>query len=95
MTSSPLGPSAALWNRKTIDLGSDEILAQLLDRGELDTWRELYRLAGEDPQLRARMARLVMTVPIAMPHFWLAALASLGEPIDYETELPRYDRDWV
>ena len=95
MTNHRLGSSASLWNRERIDLGSDETLAQLLDRGELETWRELYRLAGQDPGLRARIARLVRTVPIAMPHFWLAALASLGEPIDYEVQLPSYDRDWV
>lgn len=84
-----IGPRA-LWNRSTLDLRSDEVLAQILDRGELADWRELYRLAGADAQLRARIRRLVLTVPLPLPRFWLAALASLGDPVDYDAPVPDY-----
>lgn len=80
--------SRALWNRKTLDLRSDEIVAQLLDRGELAAWRELYQLARSDRELRARIARVVHTVPLPSPYFWLAALASLGEDVDWD-HVPR------
>ena len=88
--SSPSIGSRALWNRNALDLRSDEILAQILDRGELDDWRELYRLAHGDAQLRARMGRLVVKVPLPLPHFWLAALASLGELVDFAAPVPDY-----
>jgi hypothetical protein len=84
----PLSRSAALWNRASLDLGSDEIVAQLLDRGSLEDWRELYALASRDHGLRERMARLVHRVPIGYPGFWLAALASLGEEADWKVPLP-------
>ena len=84
----PLLRSRALWNRVSLDLGSDEILAQLLDRGSLEDWRELYSLASRDPGLRQRMARLVRRSPIGYPGFWLAALASLGEEVDWKAPLP-------
>jgi len=77
------------WNRSRLDLASDEVLAQILDRGDLDAWQELYRLATGDPVLRARILDVVREVPLPFPSFWLAALASLGETIDWETELPR------
>jgi hypothetical protein len=80
----------ALWNRGTLDLRSDEVLAQVLDRGELADWRELYRLAHADAQLRARIRRLVLTTPLPLPHFWLAALASLGDPVDFDAPVPDY-----
>ena len=80
--------SRALWNRKTLDLGSDEILGQLLDRGSLEDWRELYALASRDPGLRGRMARIIRRAPIGYPGFWLAALASLGEGVDWTAPLP-------
>lgn len=83
--------SRALWNRCRLDLESDEILAQILDRGEMASWRALYRLAREDSALRRRIARLVTTVPLPLPHFWLAALASLGEPVDFTAPLPSYE----
>jgi hypothetical protein len=89
-----LSRSRALWNRSALQLDSAETLAQLLDRGELEAWRALYRLAREDPQLRARMRRIVDTVPIGLPHFWKAALASLGEEVDYDRE-PAFDADWI
>jgi hypothetical protein len=82
--------SRALWNRTALDLGSDEILAQLLDRGEMDCWRELYRLAADDAVLRRRIMRVVRTVPLPLPRFWLAAMASLGEQVDLGAPLPRY-----
>lgn len=82
--------SRALWNRDGLDLRSDEVLAQLLDRGETAAWRELYRLALADVDLRGRIHRLVLTVPVALPHFWLAALAGLGETIDFGAPVPDY-----
>ena len=87
------GPSfgpRALCNRGTLDLRSDEVLAQILDRGELSDWRELYRLAHADADLRARIRRLVLTVPLPLPHFWLAALAGLGDPVDFDAPVPDY-----
>lgn len=82
--------SRALWNRDTVDLGSDEILAQILDRGELSAWRALYAAARRDPGLRRRIQRLVLTVPLPLPRFWLAALASLGEAVDFDADVPDY-----
>jgi hypothetical protein len=90
MSSAVLQRSQALWNRTELDLASDEILAQFLERGELSTWRELYRLARDDRALRARVARIVTMVPLPLPHFWLAALASLGEPVDFDAARPEY-----
>ena len=92
MTQPPrsLQDSRALWNRSRLALESDEVLAQLLDRGEIQMWRELYRLARTDPHLRARMARIVLTVPLPMPRFWLAALAELGESVDIGAPVPDY-----
>ena len=84
----PLSRSSALWNRASLDLESDEILAQLMDRGSLQDWREVYALAFRDKRLRERLARLVRRVPIGYPGFWLAALASLGEEIDWKVPLP-------
>lgn len=84
----PIRASRALWNRAELDLSSDEVLAQLLDRGEMSVWRELYRLARSDLRLRARIKHLVLTVPLPLPRFWLAALASLGETVDLGAALP-------
>ena len=53
-------------------------------------WRVLYRMAAGDAQLRARIGRLVRTVPLPLPHFWLAALASLDEPVDWDAPVPGY-----
>jgi hypothetical protein len=86
-----LEQSRALWNRSRLALESDETLAQILDRGEMEAWRELYRLAAADPRLRARIKQVVLTVPLPLPRFWLAALASLGEPVDLTTPVPEYD----
>jgi hypothetical protein len=90
MTLDALRHSRALWNRNALDLRSKEILVQLLERGELAAWRELYLLAKEDPELRKRLVDVVMTVPLPMPHFWLALLKNLGEPVDVGARLPDY-----
>ena len=85
-----LNTSRALWNRSRLELESDEVLAQILDRGEFSAWRELYRFASTDPALRARIKRIVLTVPLPLPRLWLAALANLGEPVDLAAVLPDY-----
>ena len=85
-----LDTSRALWNRSGLSLDSDEVLAQLLDRGELTAWRALYAIAKTDPHLRSRIRRIALTVPLPLPHFWLAALASLGEPVDWNVTPPDY-----
>jgi len=90
MTSDALTRSRALWNRNSLNLQSDEILAQILDRGEMSAWRALYELAREQAELRRRIARIVTTVPVPLPHFWLAALKSLGEPVDLGVKVPDY-----
>lgn len=76
-----LARSRALWNRDRLDLESDEVLAQVLDRGSLEDWRALYALAAGDPALRRRIVKLVALVPMYLPHFWLAAMQSLGEVV--------------
>ncbi|HZN39669.1 MAG TPA: hypothetical protein VFD82_12745 [Planctomycetota bacterium] len=85
---SSLEKSQALWNRTHLDLRSDEILAQILDRGSMDDWRELYALAVADPALRQRICRVIATVPLPLPRLWLSALAVLGEPVDPGMPLP-------
>ena len=82
--------SRASWNRSRLDIESDEALAQILDRGEMATWRDLYCLARTNPHLRARIKRIVLTVPVPLPRFWLAALANLGEAVDLAAPLPDY-----
>lgn len=86
---SPLERSRGLWNRSHLDLRSDEVLAQILDRGDLDDWRELYRLAAQDPALRRRILRLCTTLPVAMPHLFIAAMGALGEVVEPYPHLPR------
>jgi hypothetical protein len=83
--------SRALWNRTRLDLRSDEILAQILDRGHMDDWRALYRLACKDAQLRDRIHRIVLSVPVPLPHFWLAALRRAGADVNLGAETPSYD----
>lgn len=90
MSEPPVGPSRALWNRSHASLDSDEVLAQLLDRGDMTTWRELYMMAREDARLRARIRRVILEVPTPLPRFWLAALVSLGEPADFDAPIPDY-----
>jgi hypothetical protein len=82
--------SRALWNRDVLDLRSDEVLAQLLDRGEMAAWRDLYDMARADAEFRARIHRIVLTVPLPLPHFWLAALGSLGQAVDFGAPVPDY-----
>lgn len=87
--------SQALWNREGLDLASDEILAQILDLGELAAWREIYRRAAaptdEGAALRRRIVRLCCTVPVAFPHLFLAAMAHLGEVVDPYPDVPTDD----
>lgn len=87
-----LSTSQALWNREGLALQSDEVLAQLLDRGEVEAWRELYRLAagsGEDAvALRRRILRLCKTVPLSFPHLFIAAMGALGEPVEPYPNVP-------
>jgi hypothetical protein len=87
-----LAASQALWNRTDLALESDEVLAQLLDRGEIEAWRELYRLAAEPGEeaaaLRRRILRLTRTVPLAFPHVFIAAMGALGEPIEPYPDVP-------
>jgi len=84
MNGQALVNSRALWNRRALDLRSDEVLAQILDRGELAAWRELYALTKEDAELRARIRAIVATVPLATTHFWRAALVGLGEVVEWD-----------
>jgi hypothetical protein len=87
---SRMGESRALWNRSSLELASDEVLAQILDRGEMQVWRELYVRARRDAGLRQRILSLVRIVPLPLPCFWLAAMASLGEPVDHDGPRPAY-----
>lgn len=88
MSTRALDRTVVGWNRSELDLRSDEVLAQILDRGDLAAWQELYTLAADDPGLRRRLVAVVRRVPLPYPSFWLAALASLGEPIDWTMPLP-------
>ena len=87
-----LSRSQALWNRTGLALDSDEVLAQLLDRGELEAWRELYRLASgpgeEAAALRRRILRLCQTVPLSFPHLFIAAMGALEGPIEPYPNVP-------
>ena len=85
-----LAASKALWNRSTVDLRSDEQLAQLMDRGSLADWVELRDQAAADASLRGRMRSIVETVEIGFPGYWLALLASMGEPVDWDLPLPTH-----
>jgi hypothetical protein len=78
-----LSRSRALWNREGFDLASDEALAQVLDRGSMEDWRALYALAKTDGRLRTRIIDSVARVPMYLPHFWLVAMAALGEHVDH------------
>jgi len=91
---SPKAHSRARRNRSILDLESDEILAQILDRGELSAWRDLYAAAQGDPALRARIRHVVENVPLATAPSWQAALVALGEPVEW-TRLVREDDSWV
>ena len=91
MTIRALERTVVGWNRSRLDLASDEMLAQILDRGDLAAWRELYHLATEDAGLRQRLYAVIRRVPLPYPAFWLAALGSLGEKIDWALPLPQDD----
>ncbi len=84
-----LARSKALWNRSSVDLRSDEQLAQLMDRGSLSDWAILRDMALLDPSLRTRMRKIVERVEIGFPGFWLATLAGIGEPVDWSKPLPK------
>jgi len=86
--SGALEDSSALWNRTRLDLESAEIVAQLLDRGGIAEWRELYERARSDAALRRRILQVLARVPLPFPGFWLAALASLGEVVDWDLAFP-------
>ncbi len=86
-----LSRSPALWNRCRFELGSDEVLAQVLDRGNMEDWRALYALARNDAALRARIVGIILKVPLPLPRFWLAAMASLGEQVGLGVSLPAYE----
>lgn len=91
----PLSTSRALWNRSQLDLDSDEVLAQVLDRGDIADWRALYRQAKVDPACRGRIAGIVLRVPLPLPRFWLAALRHLGEEVSLDAVVPPYDAGQV
>lgn len=90
----PLEASGALWNRDRLDLRSEETIAQILDRGSVEDWRALYRLAQQDPGLRGRIRRVVERVPLGNPFFWRTALRFPGEPVDFDAPLPE-DLGWA
>lgn len=62
----------------------------MLDRGEMRAWRALFRVERTDAALRGRIRRIVLTVPVPLPRFWLAALAGLGETVDLDAPVPEY-----
>lgn len=92
MSGFDLGASQALWNRSALALESDEVLAQILDCGEIGAWREIYRRAAapgaDGAALRQRILRLCRTVPLAFPHLFIAAMAALGEETDPYPPVP-------
>jgi hypothetical protein len=91
MSNRAVGRAVVGWNRSRLDLASDEVLAQILDRGDIEAWRELYQIASHDADLRRRIVGVVRRVPLPYPAFWLAALAGLGEDIDWSMSFPRDD----
>lgn len=87
--------SWALWNREHLDLASDETLAQILERGEVAAWREIYQRAAdpteEGADLRRRIVRICCTVPVSFPHWFFAAMSHLGERLDPYPAVPPRD----
>jgi hypothetical protein len=71
-----------------LDLRSDEVLAQVLDHGSLDDWRELFALASGDPWFSSSDPRCGAPRPDCLSGFWLSALVALGEDIDWRAALP-------
>jgi len=45
-------------------------------------------MARADRDLRARIHRIVLAAPVTLPHFWLAALGSLGHAVDFSAPVP-------
>ncbi len=92
MSQFDLESSRTLWNRRRLALESDEVLAQVLDRGEIEAWREIYRLASgsgeQSSTLRRRIIRLCQSVPLSFPHLFLAAVGALGERLEPYPEVP-------
>lgn len=88
MTTRALERALVGWNRCHLDLDSDEVLAQILDRGDLAAWRELYALAAADPRLRRRILGVIERTPLPFPGFWRSAMSSLGEDVDWSAPLP-------
>ncbi len=54
----------------------------------MDDWRALYALARDDAPLRQRIVQIVGRVPMYLPHFWLAAMKSLGEVVELSAVAP-------
>ena len=79
-----LSRSTALWNRRALDLQSQETVVQLMDRGSIDDWRALAALAANDPALTERIFLAATTVPLASGWFWQAVLASRGHPVPWQ-----------
>lgn len=52
--------------------------------------RLLRQSPARDPKLRARIQRIVLTVPLPLPQFRLAAFVSFGEPMDIGAAVPDY-----
>src|SRR5205823_509740 len=73
-----LEQSAALWNRRHLDLQSQETIAQIMDRGSMADWRALWLLQADDLVLAERMLVVATQVPIDTGWFWQAALAGRG-----------------
>ena len=71
------------------------MLAQIVDRGSIDDWRALYALMSggqsDAQRLRHRLLEVIYGVPIGFPHSWLAALASLGESVDWTLAVPEQE----
>jgi hypothetical protein len=82
--------SRALWNRTHAAWDSDEVLAQVLERGTIADRRALYRRAEADRDLQRRIHALILTIPLPLPRFWLAALAVLDPAVDVGATVPDY-----
>ena len=67
LSTSALERTVVGWNRSRLDLRSDEVLAQILDRGDLAAWKELYALAAEDRPPAAADPRRDPTGAVALP----------------------------
>ena len=66
MSTRALERAVVSWNRSRLELESDEVLAQILDRGDLAAWRELYALAASDPRLRRRILEVLSRAAAAL-----------------------------